>query len=186
MQQIQASWPKPGVYFGKQAYDPSPYDPETKHSSEPKKGFGSSKPPGRDDLSSTREVNQYRHALELEKKSSTSHHSTQELQQQLFQQSTSMQQHQQQASARTSGIPRHTFSSNFDRQMYVPEFSTSSRDPARKWERNYGPLRPTSADLGERCFDGLTAPAAGKRDFEAAFRTSAHPVVTGTLVSISQ
>ncbi len=173
-------WPKPDSYFAKLAYDPSNYDPDKADKKESKKGFGSSKPPGREDLSSTREVGQYRHALEQEKRHD--HIKPEDVRAMTQNRSGTL----GSTAQREGGMQTLRFESQFDRQQYVPTFTVGA-DRATKWNRNYGPLRPMSLDMGEGCYSSeLKAPEAGKRDFEAAFRTGAHSLITGTQVPISQ
>ena len=67
--QIQCTWPKTGLYFGKLTYAPEAYVEAAKNKDMPRKfGFGSNKPLDFDDLGSTIEVGRYRHHLALESK----------------------------------------------------------------------------------------------------------------------
>jgi hypothetical protein len=67
--QIQCTWPKTGLYFGKLTYAPEAYVEAAKNKDMPRKfGFGSNKPLDFDDLGSTIEVGRYRHHLALEAK----------------------------------------------------------------------------------------------------------------------
>ena len=82
-----------------------------------------------------------------------------------------------------SMLPKYT--SSYDRERAVPEFTTRKLPLARKFERNYGPVRSTSSEIGEGCFDKqlLHAPEHGVGDFTMTFASRfAHPTVFGSKV----
>jgi len=58
-----------------------------------------------------------------------------------------------------------SFTNEFDRQRYVPEFSTRKLPPAIKFERILGSNRPVSTQLGEGCYDRsiLKSPEQGTK-----------------------
>jgi hypothetical protein len=60
-----------------------------------------------------------------------------------------------------SVIPK--FTNEFDRQRFVPEFSTRRLPPDVKFTRVLGSSRPVSTDIGEGTFDRaiLVSPAQG-------------------------
>lgn len=166
--QIQCTWPKTGLYFGKLTYAPEAYVEAAKNKDMPRKfGFGSNKPLDFDDLGSTIEVGRYRHHLALEAK-------------QEAKRSPSPPRKRAGAadqSLRQSGRPPvplgglqstiPKFTSAFDRQRHVQEFSTRRLPADKKFERVNVSLRPVSADIGEGCSDKslLKTPTYGVGDF---------------------
>lgn len=61
------------------------------------------------------------------------------------------------------------FTSAFDRQRHVEEFRINKRPPSEKYDRNYGPMRSTSRDIGEGCFESTHSPDFGIKIGVAAF-----------------
>jgi hypothetical protein len=82
---------------------------------------------------------------------------------------------------------RPAFQSDFDRGRAVEPFNTRKLPAGKKYERNYGPLRPTSSDIGEGCEDTrlLTTPQFGVRDFVGSLCSKyAHPTVNGKMTYV--
>ncbi len=139
----------------------------------------------RDDLSSTIEVGRFRHHLLLEAKQGKNNEATlmAEAAQLRKTHSSSSTSNNAPVSGLSSMLPRYT--SQYDRERAVPEFNTRKLPLARKYERNYGPVRSTSSDIGEGCFDKqlLHAPDHGVGDFTMTFASRyAHPTVFGSKV----
>lgn len=62
---------------------------------------------------------------------------------------------QSQAMRSTKGLASviPTFTNEFDRVRFVPEFSTRVLPPSVRFERIHGSTRPTSTQIGEGAFD---------------------------------
>jgi len=186
--QVQCSWPKTGVYFGKLTYAPEAYVEAAKNKDMPRKfGFGSNKPLDFDDLGSTIEVGRYRHHLALEAKQEAKRSP-----------SPPRRRPGDGDSLRQSGRPPQPpvlgglqatipkFTSGFDRMRHVQEFSTRRLPADKKFERVNLSLRPESANYGEGCSDKalLKTPTFGVGDFVGSMLSKVHPYVSGTKISI--
>lgn len=136
--QIQCTWPKTGLYFGKLTYAPEAYVEAAKNKDMPRKfGFGSNKPLDFDDLGSTIEVGRYRHHLALEAKTEAKRSPSPPRKRAGGAGDDSLRQSARPPQPPVLGglqatIPK--FSSNFDRQRHVQAscpHSARAREPAR-------------------------------------------------------
>lgn len=184
--QIQASWPKPGVYFGKLEYKAEAYVEGAKSKDVPRKfGFGSNKPLDFDDLGSTIEVGRYRHHLMLEEKQMSKRSPSPPRNRNA---DGSMRSTNRPQDAPTVGlgstIPR--FTSAFDRMRHVQEFSTRKIPAHKKYERQNLSMRSTSQDIGEGCEDKslLKPPEHGVGNFVLSMMSKVHPYVSGGKMTI--
>jgi hypothetical protein len=179
-------WPHTGEYFGKLTYAPDAYDDNSKRDKTRKFGFATGRPLNRDDLSSTIEVARFRHHLLMEAKMDRNAQAT------LLERARTLRAAQEEE-RRTGRVARPSeglaslvpaYATAFDRERAVEPFSTRRLPAGRKFERNYGPLRPTSSDIGEGCEDKtlLGAPQFGVRDFIGSLCSKyAHPTVNGKM-----
>jgi hypothetical protein len=186
--QIQATWPKPDLFFGKLTYAPEPYA-ETKSNKDAKRkaGFGSTKPLDFDDLGTTIEVGRYRHHLSLEAKQEAKRSPSPPRNRGAA--SDSMRQSGRPpvpSGGLQSTIPR--FTSAFDRMRHVQEFSTRKLPADKKYERVNVSMRPTSADIGEGCENKslLKPPEHGVGNFYGSMLSRVHPFVSGVKLQVGQ
>ena len=109
----------------------------------------------RDDLSSTVQILRYRHHLLGELKTEAKHAAASPPRAQLQPSATQQALAASQALRATTGLKSviPTFTNEFDRQRYVPEFSTRTLPPEVRHARVHGSTRPISTDIGEACFD---------------------------------
>jgi hypothetical protein len=107
----------------------------------------------RDDLSSTVQILRYRHHLLGELKTEAKHAAASPPRAQLQPSATQLALAASQALRTTTGLKSviPTFTNEFDRQRYVPEFSTRTLPPAVRHARVHGSTRPISTDIGEAC-----------------------------------
>ena len=142
------------------------------------------RPLNRDDLSSTLEILRYRHHLELENKMD-SHHAAKSPPRAESPAAAALA-----ASLSATAALRTTqglasvlpaFTNEFDRQRYVPEFSTRRLPASIKYERVLGNSRPVSHDIGEGAFDlrVLKSPEQGTK------KPGTHSIVHCTLGTLS-
>ena len=110
----------------------------------------------RDDLSSTVQILRYRHHLQGEQKTEAKHAAASPPRGEGAPPSaTQLALAASQALRATAGLASviPTFTNEFDRQRYVPEFSTRFLPPAVRSTRIHGSTKPISTDIGEACFD---------------------------------
>jgi hypothetical protein len=147
------------------------------------------RPLNRDDLSSTLEVLRYRHHLELENRMDAHHAKSsppRAASPHAAAQAASLS-----ASAQlrtTTGLASvlPTFTNEFDRQRYVPEFSTRRLPAAVRFQRVLGTSKPVSADIGEGAFNVsiLKSPEQGtKKPGTNSIVHMAPPLLSPTMVA---
>ena len=109
----------------------------------------------RDDLSSTVQILRYRHHLLGEQKTEAKHAAASPPRSEAPPSATQLALAASQALRATAGLASviPTFTNEFDRQRYVPEFSTRFLPPAVRSTRIHGSTKPISTDIGEACFD---------------------------------
>jgi hypothetical protein len=186
-QQVITSVARKGQYFDKLTYAAEAYEDAGKKGAVRKPGFGSGLPLNRDDLSNVIEIGRYRHRLMTEAKSVKKASdrvaaATGQLPGGDTTSGSRAPAHGSAAELRSTGlagvIPR--FQSAYDRGRHVAEFSTRKLPAEMKYTRAYGPVRSTSSEIGEGCFEDLKPPAEGKGDFSKAFASRfVHPTVFG-------
>lgn len=143
-----------------------------------KNGFGVSGPLNRDDLSSTKEVDRFRHHLKLEERMSSPRQAGTESPEGDDRSKGSLRLDSGTLASPSKGLSTKlpAFTTQFDRQRHVAEFSTRKFPPEAKYVREYGATLSMSHNIGEGCEDAsrLLSPARGikKPDTHSAF---AHP-----------
>jgi hypothetical protein len=147
-----------------------------------------SKPLAVNDLATTIQTARFRHHLELENRMAA-HHASQSpppsptgetarrmAASALLRESTGL----------ASVIPK--FTNEFDRQRFVPEFSTRRLPPDVKFARVLGSSRPVSSDIGEGAFDRtiLKSPGQGvKKPGTSSIVHTAPQMLSPTTVGVS-
>ena len=150
--------------------------------------FSQSKPLAVNDLATTIQTARFRHHLELENRMAA-HHASQSpppsptgetarrmAASALMRESTGL----------ASVIPK--FTNEFDRQRFVPEFSTRRLPPDVKFARVLGSSRPVSSDIGEGAFDRtiLKSPGQGvKKPGTSSIVHTAPQMLSPTTVGVS-
>ena len=137
----------------------------------------------RDDLSSTTQILRYRHHLLGERKTEAKHAAASPPREQPPPSATQLALAATQALRASQGLKSviPSFTNEFDRQRFVPEFSTRSLPPEVKYARVHGSTKPISTDLGEGAFDKniLKSPAF------ATLKPGQHSIVHATVGMLS-
>ncbi len=182
MQQIITRWPHTGEFFSKLTYAPEAYESDAKRDKTRKYGFATGRPLNRDDLSSTIEVGRFRAQLTTEARSGRNAEARLAAEVALLQATRGTRPRPVPTTGLASMLPKHQHA--YDREREVKPFETRKIPLARKYERNYGSMRPTSSDIGEGCDDKslLRAPEHGVGDFAGKFSSRfAHPTILGSM-----
>jgi hypothetical protein len=147
------------------------------------------RPLNRDDLSSTLEVLRYRHHLLLENRMDAHH--AKNSPPRAPSPHAAAQAASLSASAQlrtTTGLASvlPTFTNEFDRQRFVPEFATRRLPAKVKYERVFGTSKPVSTDIGEGAFNVsiLKSPEQGtKKPGTSSIVHMAPPLLSPTMVA---